>query len=77
VPKKIETTTESNLIKPGLIPTTKELLSSLPFDKVWKLVTAIIALIVLLLGIGFEAGKFYQKHFSVESKSVIKDESAK
>ena len=77
VPKKIETTTESNSIESGHIPTTKELLLSLPFDKVWKMIAAIIAIILVLLGIGFEAGKFYQKHLSVESEAVIKDESAK
>ena len=77
VPKKIETAIESNSIESGHIPTTKELLLSLPFDKVWKMIAAIIALIVLLLGIGFKAGTLYQKHFPVESEAVIKDESAK
>ena len=77
VPKKIEIATESNLIKPGLIPTIRELLLSLPFDQVWKMVAVIITILGIIFYAGFYAGTFYEKHFSVESEAVIKDESAK
>lgn len=77
VPKKIEIATESNLIESGHIPTIKEFFLSLRVHHGWKMIAAIIALLVFLLGIGFKAGMFYQKNFSVKSEAVIKDESAK
>ena len=77
VPKKIEKANESNSIKSGLIPTIRELLLSLPFDQVWKMLAAIITILGIIFYAGFYSGTFYEKHFSVESEAVIKDESAK
>lgn len=77
VPKKAERTNEANSIKSGLIPTIRELLLSLPFDQVWKMLAAIITILGIIFYAGFYAGTFYEKHFFVESEAVIKDESAK
>lgn len=76
VPKKIEIAAESNSIKSGLIPNIKEILLSLPIHKLWMTIAAILAFLGIIFYAGFYAGTFYEKHFSVESKAVIQDESA-